>query len=183
MKTVLILLLILPCCTFAQDSRLGVKVGVNFATINGKGTEDVSGITQFHAGLFTKEPLAKNLKIQPEVLFSVYGFKSSDGDNFTAKLNYIAIPIIFKYYVAENFSIDAGPQGGILILAQTTNRDDNVSIRSFNNRDFGANLGLSVNFVENVALSSRYYFGFSNVANENLKNKNRVLQFALEITL
>ena len=73
------------------------------ASLAGDGTDNLSAMSNFHAGFFMEIDLTKDVKIQPELMFTVYGFKQSEGDTPNVRLNYVALPIMAKYFVSECF--------------------------------------------------------------------------------
>ena len=65
-----------------------------------------------------------------------------------------------KYYVADSFSLQAGPQIGFLMSATSAGVDIKDQASS---TDFGLNLGAGYNLNENMALDLRYNLGLSKV--------------------
>ena len=107
MRILFILLLLIGFSGNAQDHPIGIKLGGNIATIAGDGTNDVSSSLNFQAGLFTEITLSEEIKVQPELLFSVYGFKLDFEGTSTIRLNYVALPVIIEWFVSDKFSFDA----------------------------------------------------------------------------
>lgn len=117
--------------TQAQEVRLGVKGGVNFASVGGDDLGDIKGRTGFHIGGLVEIPVSDKFSVQPELLYSAQGAKSEYSESFaemgmnisvkaTSKINldYINIPIMAKYYVIDGLAIEAGPQIGFLMSAK-----------------------------------------------------------------
>ena len=103
----------------AQETRFGVKGGLNLTTFAGGNYWDAKSLVGFHVGGFAEIKIIERLSIQPEVLFSTQGAKLEDGlDDFDAKLNYINIPVLAKFYVTKQFTVEAGPQLGFLVSAK-----------------------------------------------------------------
>lgn len=184
MRILLVLFLFLGFNSFAQEHPIGIKAGGNIATLSGDGTDNVSSKTNFHAGFFMEIDAAKDLKIQPELLFTVYGFKQTGEDAIpNVRLNYVVLPVIAKYFVSETFSFDAGPQVGLLVTAKN-GKGSLADVKSaFYDRDFGVNVGASLAFSEKASASIRYYFGLTDVTAANTKNFNRALQFAIQFKI
>ena len=160
----------------AQTS-FGAKAGLNSATLIG----DVDGnksLIGFNAGVFAEIPLADSFYLQPELLYSTQG--TDDYLNLKDKLNldYINLPIMFKYDVANRFYLEAGPQIGFLVSAER----DGVDVKDiFESTDFGANFGLSYGFTENLFAQARYNIGLSDIDKSELNDKvsNAALSFSL----
>jgi len=97
--------------------QLGVKVGANLSNVyDEKGQDFVAdpklGIA---GGLFLRLPIGEFIGLQPEVLFSQKGFKSSGtilGSSYTLTrtTNFIDIPILFAIKPISYLTILAGPQ-------------------------------------------------------------------------
>ena len=98
----------------AQEVNFGAKAGVNMATITGDDVDDTKSKTSFHIGAVAEIAISDKFSVQPELLYSAQGTKADEGDE-ELKIDYINLPIIAKYYVAEGFSIEAGHQVGFLM--------------------------------------------------------------------
>ncbi|MBE0424788.1 MAG: PorT family protein [Lutibacter sp.] len=162
----------------AQTS-FGAKAGLNVANLIGDVTDNES-LIGFNAGVFVEIPLADSFYIQPELIYSTQGAKfdfpiigSTD-----LKLNYINLPIMFKYDVANRFYLEAGPQVGFLVAADLGDLDVKDSYES---TDFAANFGLSYGFTEKIFAQARYNLGLSNIVKDNGSDKvsNATMSFSL----
>lgn len=167
----------------AQDHPFGIKIGGNVANLAGDGTENIASALNFQAGLFTEITLNKDFKIQPELLFSVYGFKQDFEGTSTIRLNYVILPVILKWFVSKQFSLDAGPQVGLLVTAKNGTGSMADVKSDFYDRDFGVNAGVSYVISEKVSLALRYYFGLTDVTALDTKNQNRALQLAFQFKI
>lgn len=204
---------ILICCTLffsatitaqTEKVKLGVKAGLNLASLTFDESElnssDKSGFT---AGLMVEIPLTKKFSIQPELLYSQQGTKTSFSDQdvtnshykSTINLNYLNIPVMLKYYVLKGLSLQAGPQIGILLKANNKYQDNFLGYEnheSFNLKEYSTgidtsvNLGLAYQFKDKFYTDLRYNISYSNVfkegdANHFINNdmKNRVFQISI----
>ena len=82
-----------------------------------------------------------------------------------------------KYYVAEGFSLEAGPQIGFLMSAKLKGDGEDLDIKDeSNSTDFGFNFGAGYDVTENINLGLRYSLGLSNINKEDgagdAKNSN-----------
>ena len=158
----------------AQDTKYGVKGGLNMSNNSADGSKS---ITSFHLGGFAQFKMNDKFAIQPELLYSAQGAKTDFG---TLNLNYINIPVMAKYNVADAFSIEAGPQIGFLMSATFASVDVKDTC---NSTDFGFNLGAGYDLNETMSLGLRYTMGLSNVEKDvagqasNSKNSNIQLSF------
>ncbi|WKL45797.1 porin family protein [Flavobacterium pectinovorum] len=147
----------------AQKTRFGVKGGLNIATIGGADRADA--LIGFQLGGFAEINIWKKLYIQPELLFSTQGakFDRYNGDR-NINLSYINIPVVAKYYITKQFSVEAGPQLGLLVSSK--NIEDEKSV------DAGFNLGAGYNFTDNFSVGIRYTIGLTSVYDYNDYNDN-----------
>src|SRR5690554_4335291 len=113
------LLLFVSISVKAQSElRLGVKGGVNFASVGGDFTNNTRGVFGYHLGGLVEVPIVTKLTFQPEVLFSAQGSEhntmATDGPRIITNLNYVNLPLMAKYYLIDNFSVMRRPQLGYL---------------------------------------------------------------------
>lgn len=172
--------------TNAQETRFGVKGGLNLTSFAGGNYYDAKSLVGFQVGGFAEIKIIERLAIQPEVLFSTQGAKL-DGGSFgdsDAKLNYINVPVLAKFYITKQFTVEAGPQIGFLVSAKNDGEDAKDLYKS---TDFGFNFGAGYNFTDNLSVGLRYTVGLSNVADYNAEDfdeyfdspKNSVLALSL----
>jgi len=139
----------------AQDMKFGAKAGINMS--NYTGDSDYDSKIGFQVGVFGEFKVTEKFAVQPELLFSNLGAKDSDA---SLNANYIVIPVMGKYYVADKFSLEAGPQIGFLMSAKYDGDDVKDFYKSI---DFGLNLGAGYDVAENINIGLRYSLGLSNV--------------------
>ncbi|WP_291141996.1 porin family protein [Flavobacterium sp. UBA7680] len=148
----------------AQETRFGVKGGLNLSTLGGDAS-GVSSLVGFHVGGFAEIKIIDKLAIQPELLFSTQGAKEKFfGESYNTNLNYINVPVLAKYFITDQFTVEAGPQIGFLVSAKTDGEDVKDLYKSI---DAGFNIGAGYNFTENLSVNLRYYFGLANVVDIN----------------
>lgn len=161
----------------AQDVTFGAKTGLNIATFSG-GDAGRNSLLGLHVGLTSEIAFNERFSLQPELLYTRQGSEAED--IVKVKLDYIAVPIMVKYYLADNFSIEVGPQASFLISDKADFNDDVLPDEDTDasNFDFGLNLGLGYNLGANMFTQVRYNFGITTVA-ENPDIKNSVFQLSL----
>lgn len=163
-KVVLVIMAVVGISLYgnAQSIHFGAKGGVNFADmseINGDGR------TGYHIGLLAEIGFAQ-FAIQPEVVYSAQGLDDIN-------LDYLNVPILAKYYVIPNLSLEAGPQFGFNV------KDDDVpeSVGDVKSLDMGGAVGVGYKF-GNLFAQARYNFGLSD-AIDNTSAKNSVFQLSV----
>ncbi|CAM1353998.1 porin family protein [Tenacibaculum halocynthiae] len=189
-KLLVIAMVALGFTAKAQDIDFGVKAGVNFANLTGDIPDNSSVRTSFHVGGVVEFKITDKFSIQPELLYSAQGMKyerEQGGVNFefTTKVDYLYLPVMAKYYVIDNFSIEAGPQLGFLLSAKTKAEAASVSNtqdfkENAEDMDFGLNFGLGYKLNNGLNFGVRYNLGLSNLAKENGTDiKNGVFQVSV----
>lgn len=173
----------------AQNTKFGVKAGLSAETLIG----NIGGIRNFKSKLgytfggFADVNLCKKLSIQPELLYSWLGAKSDGtinlgGSKYDVKgvldLSYLNIPIMVKYYVADKFNLEFGPQFSFLLDVKSSVTYDGITYKiakeSFETSDIGLNIGGGYDYTKHISLGARYSFGLKDIQkisdNESLKN-------------
>lgn len=153
----------------AQSVQFGIKTGINFATLRGENLANADASSGIHIGGLAELKFTDKFSVQPEILFSQLGTESGEEK---LRLDYIALPIMAKYYLLEGFSVSAGPQVAFLIYDQFTTPA--VSLNpNIEDVDFGLNFGFGYNFKSGMFFSTRYSLGITAVQeNPDLKNGN-----------
>ncbi len=183
--TLLALTLCLYSFSYGQKQNTVIKAGVNFASINSESDAFTSRIS-FHAGFGIESELNDNFYLAPEVLFSSQGAKVKNGSELEFRLNYVNLPVMFRYYPDRTFFLEAGPQAGILVSARQgsgSGNDSNVS--NIKGQDYGFNLGLGLKSKSVIGINARYYFGLRDINDYEFgeKLKNGVFQISLSFYL
>jgi len=161
---------------FGQDWDLGVKGGLNVSW--GKVDNlpvDISSTVGVHLGGYATTPVTDQVSLQPELLFSIYGWKSETLD-VKRTLTYLSIPVAVKYYLVENFNVHAGPQLSFLVQASD---DFDEQLKS---TDFGVLFGAEYFINQSLGLGFRYNMGISDVLDvgeTDVKIYSRVLHFSV----
>lgn len=130
----------------AQETKFGVKAGVDFATVEVKGT--FMGVdytakgseTGFFVGGFVEIGVSDSFAIQPEVNYVAI----SDS-------NMLTVPVLGKFKFAEKFAAYVGPSMNYMLDAEEDEFKVNVDA------------GLGYQFTDNIDASARYSMGFGDV--------------------
>lgn len=201
MKKIAIALMCMIMATGAAMAQkqftFGPKIGVDYTHYWG---EDVNhgGQLNYQAGLFMEYRFTDKFSIAPEVVFAAQGGKfdtksSVLGVDIEAKetdhVNYINVPVMLKYYVIPELSIDFGPQVGFNVYSKYTAEakvGSESGKKTFDMKDatksvdFGLGLGLTYNIAKDVFVQGRYTMGMTNVfKGEHQKAKNGNAQIAI----
>ena len=175
----------------SEKASYGLKLGVNFATI--EGDVDVYVRSQSHRacvsfGGFATMRQIGNLYLQPEVLYAEKGAKGTlyNGADITGSLVYLEIPFLAKYRIRAGneigFGIYAGPAADFLLSANFQSRD----VKDFVSKLDGAIvIGGSVDIPAGkglLTLEGRYLHGLNYIDDDkayNVNVRNRVVSIML----
>ena len=173
--------------------QFGAKVGVDATHFWGKDTEHGMKIG-YQFGALMEYKFNPHFAIAPEVVFAAQGGKTKglafdwNGHGIDIKttdvklnVNYINVPIMFKYYVSPDFSIDLGPQVGFNVYSKCSVKgEDAIDMKEITKSvDFGVGLGGTYNLTENAFVQARYTMGMTNVFDiDDSHEKNGNIQVA-----
>ena len=176
----------------AQDVSFGPKAGVNFANLSGD-IEDNDMLIGMHIGGAVELMFNENMGLQAELLYSMQGTKDSyyyketiggvtyiEEEEMKIKLNYINLPVMFKYYVANSFNVEVGPKVGFLTSAKskfeykertqgggfddTYTESGEMDVKdNVKSVDFGLNFGLGYKLDNGLNFGARYNLGLTNI--------------------
>jgi len=160
-----ILLLVLLCISFygfSQDAKYGVRIGYNISNLD---FDDVP-IDQnkhrngFAIGFFGEYGLSKTVSLAPELQFSAEGAKHE-----SLKLDYLQLPVLFKFRVSEKFAIGVGPQ----VSLKVHEFEDGI-----NNFSYSGVGSVEFKISHSLFADARYSYGFRNIFDENLVDADAI---------
>jgi len=157
---------------FSQNALYGVRAGYNISNLDFEPTTgdfDNTHRNGFAIGFFAEYSLITNLSLAPEIQFSAEGAKEE-----VLRLDYIQMPIFFKYKIIEKLSIGLGPQ---------------ISLKGHDYKDGLKNLafsgvaGLEYMISDELFLDLRYSYGLTNIFDKetNLEAKNNNMQIGVGV--
>ena len=170
-----------------EDMSFGVKGGLNISSITNTDKDGVNSksLIGFHVGFFSEFMISDKFAIQPELLYSAQGVKLEDGgDRGDLKLDYINIPVMAKYYVANTFSLEFGPQIGFLVSAKAKSGGVTEDIKNrVKSTDVSLGFGGTYYFAEKFMFGARYNLGLTRIQKDlspgESESKNSVFQISL----
>jgi hypothetical protein len=194
MKPTILTTIILFCCisfSQAQGIHAGFKVGSTINKISGKSFKD-EFTYGYHAGAFLQIGLGSRWSIQPEVLYNQVNtdttdrfselYKLSANKISNIKLSYLTVPVLLNYNLGSNFTLQAGPQFGIL-LDQNRNLLENGK-DAFSKGDFSMLGGVQIK-LSSLRIYGRYAIGLNNLNDIDNKDtwKNQAIQLGIGLSL
>ena len=189
-KALVLIAAAIVCMSASAQVQFGAKVGVDATHFWGKDTEHGMKIG-YQFGALMEYKFNPNFAIAPEVVFASQGgkFKIYEAENKkvdnTFTINYINVPVMFKWYATPNFSFDLGPQVGFNVYSKYKVGDlDAEDIKDMTKSvDFGVGLGGTYNLTDNAFIQARYTMGLTDAFKGELneaKNGNIQLAFGMK---
>lgn len=166
--TIAILTVISVGIVQAQNINVGIKGGLNAYNLSNDNGGEFDTKLGANVGLLGHIHMARQFALQPEIVFSMQGANSADGDT-KLNLNYINVPVLFQYMFDNGFRLQAGPQVGFLMSAKVSNGSSTDVKDSFNDIDLGLSFGASyVQPSTGFGFDVRYNYGLSDIAESSL---------------
>ncbi|NVN16972.1 outer membrane beta-barrel protein [Muricauda sp. HICW] len=211
-SVVVIVLLASSLFVNAQERNFGVLGGLNYANIRGDRTDftNNSWRTAYHFGVFSNISLSDRIALEPRVLLSSKGYNNeidlNEFDNpsqqpstqtlikYANRNNYLSLPILFKYKLMSNLSLDLGPEIAFLLYSKhVITKVDGEGYFAEGDvpqegsgdffLDYGAMAGITFYFTTNTSIQLNYFYGLSNLHRKAIigdsTENNSVFQLSL----
>ncbi|WP_299620623.1 porin family protein [uncultured Tenacibaculum sp.] len=127
------------------ETTYGVIGGFNnlSAKVSAGGASTSFGDAGAFVGLFIDFELSEKFKLQPEFQYVITFFEGDSG-------NSIVLPVMAKYYISNEFSVQAGPFLDLIL--------DGTSLNEFG---LGLAGGVGYDFTDDFFATARYSFGLT----------------------
>ena len=179
MKKVILLIVLVTISVITSNAQstdnrnavsFGIKAGTNYSNVYDEQGNDFVADSKFGfaAGAFVAIPLGKFIGIQPEVLYSQKGFKSSGtylGSTYsmTRTTEFIDVPLLLAVKPIGQLTLLFGPQFSYLMKQKDEFTGGTISStqqQDFNNNDITKNImgltgGADININDNLVLGLR----------------------------
>jgi len=146
------LMVLFTAKSLSQGVDLGIKVGANFATLTELPNVDTR--TGLNFGAFFTIKFNDKIAIQGDVLYSQQG---AEFDLDKVDLDYVNVPIVFKYYLVKKLNLHIGPQFGFLV----SDFDASEFEDSYESTDVSGVVGLGLDSPLGFRVDGRYNFGLT----------------------
>ncbi len=190
MKKILLLVVVLLLTNVnAQDILLGVKGGLNLSQIT---SQKRNTRVAYHYGVMAEFKVEnERFTFQPEILYSAQGYARNKAysQTYTEKYDYIAIPIMFKYYLSDELNLQVGPQFSFNAKSEKGYKNNNgsnqqeIDERALKTFDFSIGAGVGYKFSNRLNLSIRYNLGTTDIYRfspyPRNPTRNSVFQFSV----
>lgn len=180
MKKYLILVVVLFSFTqmFSQDTRFGVRGGLNLSNFFADEPDDTNLRAGYNIGLTTKSAIVSDLLfLQAELGYSGKGSKV-EGDLGEASLNlgYIDLPVMLSIGFANLIYLEGGMYAAYLVNTNIsgetsggTSFSEDISSDDFKKFDYGLVVGTNVDLAP-VTIGVRYHYGMQNIMDNDVAN-------------
>jgi hypothetical protein len=152
------------------QAKLSLQGGLNQARekYSGDGASLTLGTrTSVNFGLNADFEGSDNFNLRSGLLYNGYGSKTGDGG--VSKLDYLTIPVLGRFKVADGFYAFAGPQIGLLLSAKSKYKDETVDEKEFyKGTNISALIGAEYKFTDKLSLGASYNAGLTNIGKEDM---------------
>ena len=192
----LVILLLFTRGTKGKEHNLGVKGGLNLAWTERPGSYSFpDSRIGFHVGTYGTCMLHNAIGLQLEILYSQQGERRNTlTSTITDHINYINIPLLYKYHFPHGFRIYVGPQVGFLVNAKTKiaphTDSSGVNMRRSNTTedyqkiDAGLVVGIEHMLNAGLTINARYNVGVMGIYRRMTgKPSHRVFQLSVGYSL
>ena len=125
--------------------------GFDISSVSNDLDLDVLDGAGFYAGLLADVEIIGDLHVQPELLYANIGGESS-----------VFIPVMVKYYVAESFNLQAGPQLDFVLDVPSLVKD------YINTFGFSMAIGAGFDLTEKISIQAKYSLGLNDRIDDKL---------------
>jgi len=173
--------------SIVRPFSFGVKAGLNLNDT--KHNQPVAGKKDHskpylasNFGMYLQIRLYKRLSIIPEVMYIRKGFRFDDFDGSERKAiaNFLELPFIFSYQIANKIAVEAGPVVGLLLNSKF---DPEFSTDFFDDYDWeytakgigletGILAGARYNLTTRFSVGARYYKGLTDISAQSSSENN-----------
>lgn len=152
---------------FSQTLHYGLGLGLNYNTIVFTNLDVEFEQPKYKPGFQMNAVIGYNINDKLGLRFEP-GFSNRGAiiifpgePDSRINLNYISIPILFKYAPINRLSILAGPEGAIKLTAKSTSDGYTSNLTAWDRKfDFGINAGFSYRLIDKLEIGLRYNRGF-----------------------
>jgi len=188
-KVIFMSILVVIALTSCQSMKMVPELGANVASVNGDNAESFDSRTGINVGVHVRSAASDQVDVQAGLSYSQQGADYSES-MFSGKykLDYLNIPIMARFNVADGFVLQAGPQIGFLMSAKDEYDYEGESgeedVKDFlKGTDFGINVGAGYQFSGGFGIDATYNLGLTNIADSpdlsDVNWKHGVIQLRL----
>ena len=162
-----------------QGVTFGLKGGANLAKLTNN--DDFEFKFGLHFGGVAQIPISEVFNLQPEILYSAQGYRQNfNGQQVKGLIDYLNVPFLGSYEVAEGLSFQVGPQLGINIRNELQVEGSEQGTIFVNDVDVSAAFGFQYLFDDTFFAQLRGTIGLTDVLT-NVEQKHLVISASIGI--
>jgi hypothetical protein len=148
------------------QAKLSLQAGLNLTNLKASGdglsaTSDTR--TSVNFGINADFEGSDKFNLRSGLFYSGFGGKEDGGDG-VVKLDYLKVPLVGRFKIAEGFYGFAGPQIGLLLSAKTKSEGETIDVKEdFKGSNFSALFGAEYKFSDKFSLGAAYNTGLTNI--------------------
>jgi len=157
--------------------KSGIRIGLNYADLTDLQPKSNNG---FHAGAYLRISLAGIMALEPGLQYSQRKFNAHPGfPSRQVRLNYIDVPVIFRFGFLPFANIFGGPQASVLLGQKYTGNGRFDAIKSLPKQELGGVAGIGVKLPFGINVQGSYDFGLTHLEHNGHRVKNKVFKISL----
>jgi opacity protein-like surface antigen len=151
------------------QAKLSLQGGLNQARLkySGDGVSVTLGTrTSVNFGLNADFEGSDNFNLRSGLIYNGFGSKDKE-DGEVLKLDYLTIPVLGRFKVADGFYAFAGPQIGLLMAAKSKYKGETEDEKEYyKGTNISALLGAEYKFTDKLSLGASYNAGLTNIGKD-----------------
>lgn len=148
--------------TRAEGFDAGIRLGMTATQVAGDQLQgfDKAGLA---GGFFVSRELGRKTGMSLEMLYVQKGSRKpvdeTDNTYYRMRLNYIEVPVLFRWHATRKMTVEAGPSFGVLVFAEEDNEVGVIQgAPPFRTTEWSFHTGLSYAWADAWAVDVRYGF-------------------------
>jgi len=179
-------LLLSATFAFAQNLSFGVRGGLNVANLSGSdlSSSNKHARAQFNLGAYGLYSLNEKMGLQAELFYSGEGARwTSGGATEAGRINFLSLPVFFKYNIVKGLYVMGGPQLSFLLAAHdklTQGGSSQTTDLSKLMHKVGFGLTPAIGYdLNKFSFSMRYQIGVSNLSDNGGTMRSNVFSIVV----
>ncbi|MFA0963496.1 porin family protein [Roseivirga sp. BDSF3-8] len=141
----------------------GIKVALNYSSIESEYFQDTDNGVGYSIGGFLDVPVSNAFHLEPTLLYSVKRDKAmQEGITNKIRFNYLDLPLLMRFYVADGFNLFIGPQMSVNLDGKMIAESEGIQVKSdlpdVEEVLFGINLGMGYKLASGLNLQVGYEY-------------------------
>lgn len=148
--------------TYAQRFDAGLRFGMTATQVGGDQLEgfDKPGLL---AGGYVSRDISQRSSLAMEMVFIQKGSRKpldkTDNSYYLMRLNYVEVPLLFRWKASKKFTVETGPSFGVLVSSYEADQlGELVYAPPFEKTDVSVYAGLLYVLADNWNVNARYGF-------------------------